>query len=134
MYVKKKHRIRNKLWFAVNQTSLRATFRPFPDKFVLVNEDDIIIYSKIKNDQVQNLKTALNILREIKLCAKLFKCEFMRNQIEYFGKMIHEIGLKVDSKKMEAVKNWEVPQNVTQVQSFVCLCCYYMPFAKTLPL
>jgi hypothetical protein len=46
------------------------------DKFVVVFIDDILIYSKIAEEQEQHLRVVLGKLRAHKLYAKFSKCEF----------------------------------------------------------
>jgi len=44
---------------------MNRIFRPFLDKFVVVFIDDILIYSRTREEHVEHLRTVLNILREI---------------------------------------------------------------------
>jgi len=112
------------------QTLMNIIFRPHLDKFVLVYLDDIRIYSKTKEEHVEHLKVILDLLRKHKLYGKLSKCTFLTQSIEYLGHVISKNGIQVNPKKIEAVKNWEAPENMKQVQSFLGLCNYYRRFVK----
>lgn len=112
------------------QTLMNNILRPYLDDFVLVYLDDILIYSKTAGEHVNHLRTILQILRDHELYGKLSKCEFLKQEIEYLGHIISKNGIQVNPKKIEAVKNWEIPKNVTQVQSFLGLCNYYRRFVK----
>ena len=39
--------------------------------------------------------------------------------VPFFGMVLTGDGIKPDPKKVEAIKNWPVPQNVTELQSFL---------------
>ena len=41
------------------------------------------------------------------------------------GHIISEEGISVDPDKIEAIKNWPTPKNVTEVRYFVGLAGYY---------
>ncbi|CAJ0852530.1 4195_t:CDS:1, partial [Entrophospora sp. SA101] len=58
-------------------------FREQLDQFVIVYLDDILIYSKTKEEHLQHLHQVLKILRQYKLYAKLSKCEFLQSKMEY---------------------------------------------------
>jgi hypothetical protein len=50
----------------------------FLDKFVLVFIDDILIYSKNREENEENLRLVLQLLREHHLYAKFSKCDFFQ--------------------------------------------------------
>jgi hypothetical protein len=62
------------------------------------------------------------------LYAKLRKCSFYQKQIHYLGHIISKDGIVVDPEKIEAIREWSVPKNVTEVRSFMGLAGYYRRF------
>jgi hypothetical protein len=58
----------------------------------------------------------LQVLREHQLYAKLSKCSFYQKQIHYLGHIISKDGIAVDPEKIEAIREWSVPKNVTEVR------------------
>ena len=50
----------------------------FLDKFVLVFIDDILIYSKNKEEHEEHLRLVLQVLREHQLYVKFSKCDFFQ--------------------------------------------------------
>jgi hypothetical protein len=55
---------------------MNSVFMPKLDKFVIVFIDDILIYSKNKEEHAKHLHIVLTCLREHQLYAKFNKCEF----------------------------------------------------------
>ena len=49
---------------------MNRVFRPYLDQFVIVFIDDILVYSKTKEDHADHLRIVLNTLREHQLYAK----------------------------------------------------------------
>ena len=66
----------------------------------------------------------LQLPREHQLYAKLSKCDFYRDRIQYLGHIILEEGISVDLEKIEAIKNWPTPKNMTEVRYFMGLAGY----------
>jgi len=106
-------------------TLMNNVFREYLDKFVIIYLDDILVYSKTKDEHVQHLRNVLSKLREHKLYAKIVKCEIMKNVVEYLGHFISDQGISVDKRKIEAVRNWPTPSNVSELRSFLGLASYY---------
>ena len=70
----------------------------------------------------------LEMLRERKLYAKFSKCEFWLDSLSFLGHVVSKDGVMVDHSKIEAVKIWVKPTNVSDVTSFVGLASYYRRF------
>jgi hypothetical protein len=68
----------------------------FLDNFLLVFNDDILIYSKNREEHEEYLRLVLQVLREHQLYAKSSKCDFFQKQIHYLGHVIFEEGVAVD--------------------------------------
>ena len=100
------------------------------DIFVLVFLDGILIYSKNEEEHEEHLRLKLQFLREHRLYAKLSKCDFYKDIIQYLGHIISDEGIPVDPEKTEAIMNWTTPRNVTNVISFMGLARYYRRFIE----
>ena len=113
---------------------MNGVFRPYLDKFVIVFIDDILVYSRSKQEHQQHLTTVLQTLRENQLYAKLSKCEFWLEQINFLGHVISAQGIMVDPQKIEAISNLGAPTNQTEVRSFLGLAGYYRKFIRNFSL
>jgi hypothetical protein len=107
---------------------MNGVFRDYLDKFVIVFLDDILVYSRTEEEHEQHLRMVLQVIREHQLYAKLSKCSFYQERIHYLGHIISKDGIAVDPKKIEAIREWSTPRNVTEVRSFMGLVGYYKRF------
>ena len=55
---------------------MNRVFRPYVDQFIVVFIDDILVYSKDREDHDTYIRVVLETLRREQLYAKLSKCEF----------------------------------------------------------
>ncbi|GKE95432.1 putative nucleotidyltransferase, ribonuclease H [Tanacetum coccineum] len=90
---------------AVFMDLMNRVCRPYLDKFVIVFIDDILIYSKTREEHVKHLRLVLELLKKEKLYAKFYKCEFWLREVQFLGPVINGNGIHVDPSKIEAVKN-----------------------------
>ena len=84
---------------------MNSVFSKYLDKFVLVFLNDILVYSKNEEEHEEHLRLTLQLLREHQFYAKLSKCDFYRDIIQYLGHIISEEGISVDPDNIEAIKN-----------------------------
>ena len=94
---------------------MNRVFEDYLDKFVIVFIDDILIYSRSKEDHAEHLTLVLQRLQEKQLYAKFKKCEFWMHQVVFLGHVVSKAGIKVDPTKIEAVAQWAQPMNVTKI-------------------
>ncbi|GJZ60648.1 putative reverse transcriptase domain-containing protein [Tanacetum coccineum] len=90
---------------AVFMDLMNRVCKPYLDKLVMVFIDDILIYSKNKEEHGEHLKTILNLLRSEKLYAKFSKCDFWLDPVQFLGHVIDSSEVHVDPAKIEAIKN-----------------------------
>jgi hypothetical protein len=102
----------------------------FLDRFVLVFIDDILVYSKNREQHEEHLKLVLQVLREYQLYAKFSKCDFFHKQVHYLGHVIYEEGVVVDLDKIKAIMDWPTPKDVSDIISFMGLAGYYRRLIK----
>jgi len=74
---------------------MNRIFRPWLDKFVVVFIDDILIYSKNREEHAQHLRVVLEVLKEHQLCGKLSKCEFWLEEVQFLGHVISTQGIEL---------------------------------------
>ncbi|GJV47530.1 putative reverse transcriptase domain-containing protein [Tanacetum coccineum] len=76
--------------------------------------DDILIYSRNKEEHANHLRIILELLKKEKLYAKFSKYDFWISIVQFLGHKIDSQGIHVDPAKIEAVKNWASPTTPTE--------------------
>jgi hypothetical protein len=79
---------------------MNSMFMPESDKFVVVFIDDVLIYSKSKEEHATHLRVVLTRFWEHKLYAKFSKCEFWLDQVPFLGHILSAEGVAVDPGKV----------------------------------
>ena len=97
---------------AVFQREMNKVLADLP--FVLVYLDDILVFSKSAEEHAEHLKQVLARLRKHKLYAKMSKCFFFRDSVEFLGHVVSKDGVQVDPKKVSVIRDWPPLRDVQQ--------------------
>ena len=110
---------------AIFQYIINDIFGEYFDNFVVIYLDDILIFSKNKEEHEKHVRLVLEKLRKRGLYAKLEKCLFHQTEMEFLDLLQLR---KMDPKKVEAIVSWEVLKTVRDVQCFLGFANFYRIF------
>ena len=79
--------------------------------------DDVIVYSANLEEQVQHVRTILEVLRQHQLYAKIQKCEFSKEEMTFVGFLVSKSGIGMDPAKVAAILDWPTPKHVKDVRA-----------------
>ncbi|GJP50835.1 hypothetical protein CLOM_g9992 [Closterium sp. NIES-68] len=101
------------------QLTMNGVFRDLLDKCVIIYLDDILIYSKTREQHLKDLEAVFQRLQQHRLITKGSKCEFLKQELEFLGHVISTEGIRIDPKKLREIQEWKPPTNLQQLQSFL---------------
>jgi hypothetical protein len=104
---------------ATFSTLMNKIFYPYLDRFVVVYLDDIVVYSDTLKDHSKHLRTVFKALRDNELYVKKEKCLFGQQEITFLGHVVGGGKLRMDERKMKAIKDWEPPTKIAELRSFL---------------
>eukprot|EP00731_Ephydatia_muelleri_P034967 Em0088g19a len=89
--------------------------------FVTTYLDDILIHSKTQAEHVGHLAVVLNRLKDAGLTLRGHKCKIGLTKVHYLGHVFTTEGVAPDRGKVQAVKDWPVPSDASEVCQFLGL-------------
>ena len=90
--------------------------------------DDIFIFTKELQQNIEYTKWTLQQLQENNLYLKPEKCTFWTMKVEYLGLIIQENLISMDPVKLNGIKDWPTLTTVKQIRSFLGFGNYYQQF------
>ena len=81
--------------------------------------DNILV---TRHDQVTHCEKVQKILMKLYragLRAKLAKCQFKVPRVEFLGYVVGKEGVSTDPKETQAIRDWNPPKTVKQLQAFL---------------
>ena len=90
-----------------------------------------MIYNKNFKKHLEHLQVVLKLFRLNNLVAKESKCVFSNDKIEYLGHVISKARVATNAKKIQAIRDWLLSQNIKQLCEFLGLTSYYRKFVRS---
>ena len=92
--------------------------------------DDIVIATETIEDHIMRIKEVLECLREAGFKMRAEKCDFMRTETKYLGRIVSADGIKPDPEAVAKIREWLQPRNKEELQSFLGFANYYRDFVS----
>ena len=109
---------------------MNSVFKQYLDLFVIVFIYDILIYSRSEEEHASHLRVVLQTLKDRQLFTKFSKCEFWLQSLAFLVHIVSSEGIRVDSRKIEAMKQCSRPTYATDIRIFLGLAGYYRRFVE----
>ena len=92
---------------------------------VMAYIDDIFIATETVEDHMVRIREVFECLREAGFKMRVAKCDFMKFEIKYLGRVVSAEGIKPDPETVEKLRDWDIRRNKTEMQSFLGFANYY---------
>jgi hypothetical protein len=101
------------------QRAMDISFVGEKDKFVLIYLDDITVFSRNHELHLQHLKREFLKCRRYGISLNPKKSNFSLKEGKLLGHIVSADGVKIDPKRVEAIKNMSLPRSKKEIQSFL---------------
>ena len=98
----------------------------------MVYLDDIIMFRRDFDQALENLDMVFDRLQSAGLKLKPKKCALFQRSVRFLEQVVSQEGVSCDPDKVSCVKEWKVPECMTEVLSFLRFLSYYQQFSRSL--
>ena len=109
---------------AIHQRHMTSALRELIGRICHIYFDDIVIWSNSVEEHTQHIRQVLDALRKAKLFCNPKKCSFYLLELDFLGHHISACGVEANSSKVDRIMSWPIPQNSTDVRSFLGHRCF----------
>jgi len=108
------------------QRMMNSIFQELLHKWILANYIDVFVIPvrTMKELEEQTIRF-LKIAEKHNLCFKQSKCDFNMEEIPILGVVVGKGQVKIEQKKIKAVKEWKTPTRIKDVESFLGFVNFY---------
>ena len=116
---------------ATFQRAVQLMLRGLTWQEVLAYLDDVVVLGKDFKSHLQNLSTVLERFRLHNLKLKPRKCVFFQTEVTFLGRKVSSQGIQMTDEHVKVVKEWTIPTNSKQVESFLGFANYHREFVPS---
>ena len=110
---------------------MEACFSDKNFEILLIYLDDILIFSRTVEEQIERLTFVFEQLRKHGLKLKPSKCHFFKREVKYLGHVvISEEGVRTNPEKTQTINDWKVPSTEKELRSYLGISSYYRKFVQ----
>jgi transposase InsO family protein len=113
---------------ATFQSYIHTALQGLLDISCIAYLDDILIFSKNREQHTKHIRQVLERLQNAQLFAKASKCTFYQSEVEFLGFIVGRNGVSMDERRVTAIQEWQQPQSFRDIQVFLGFCNFYRRF------
>lgn len=98
------------------------------DNFAISYVDDILVYSKTLEEHFQHIEIVLKKIQEAGMTLNISKTTWISTEIHYLGMIVNKDGTCPDPEKVQSIKEYPIPRNLKQLQSFLGMVNFYRTY------
>lgn len=98
------------------------------EKVVTVYMDDLIVTGKDEIENLNKVKTILEVAEHFGLVIRFDKCQFVKKRVTFLGHVLEKGTIKPSDEKTKAIRLFPTPTSVKHVQSFLGLAGFFRKF------
>lgn len=95
---------------------------------IIVYVDNILVYSKTKEQHEKHMQEILGSMRKERLQTKFSKCNFQFRKVLFMGHLVIQNGVLLYLAKIKVMTQWEVLKSTSMIQRYLGLGRHYMRF------
>jgi len=99
-------------------------------KVVVVYVDDILIFTKTRQEHEQVLREVLKRLEQHQVVLNINKCQFFQEEVQFVGFRLSAKGLAMEEGKRQTIADWQLPRTKKGLQSFLGFANFYRNFIE----
>lgn len=109
---------------AALNTAIQQVLGDVISEYVAVWADDVVIYSKTKEEHVKHVMQVMQKLNDAGFCISKHKLELFQTCVSWLGYDIDENGIRIGAERVQALQNLARPGNPKQLMSVLGLFNY----------
>ena len=113
------------------QRTIDMILKDFNWSTLCVYIDDILIFGGTTFEEHMNcVQEVLNRLKDANLMLNSKKSEFFLTSVTILGHVVDKNGMSTSTKRVDAIKNFPIPDSITSLRKYLGLCQYYRKFIR----
>jgi hypothetical protein len=114
----------------IHNLTINDVLHEYLDTFCTVYIDDILIYIDNLSEHKKHVRSVLESPRKAGLQLDIEKCKFHQTEVTYLRLIRSTSGIRMDPAKVAVLREWDTPQCVRDVLSFIGIANFYRRFVK----
>ena len=102
------------------------------DRTAIIYVDDILIYSKERQEHITQISTVLNRCLENGLKLKLSKCNFLKTEVTWCGMKVSIHGTSILQDSIDSICEMPIPTDIKEVQRFLGMIRFFQDFIPSM--